>query len=470
MTDVKCVIHGEVRLIAAAMLFSLFCFRHAYAQEGVAKSPMRDISAKELVYDMKVGWNLGNTLDATTGGETGWGNPRTTQEMMDAVKEMGFKTVRIPVTWQGHFGGAPDYTIDRSWLDRVEEVANYVLRNSMYAIVNSHHDEWVSLQSWEKNSVADRLSKLWTQIAERFRDYGDYLVFEILNEPRQSVNEWTGGTPEARAILNEYHQAAVDAIRATGGNNASRFIMCCTHAATPSNEAIEELEIPDDNDPRIIVSLHTYYPNGFSFPENRNVTNWGSSEDRENVKKELDREYKAVEKKGGGTAVIGEWASAHKNNLSAREDHAEFYAREVRSRGMLPVWWDNGARDFGILNRNSRPPSWTWPTIAEALVRGAEAVPIAHHRQSAAYVPKEVVREMEQRADRLTYALSETAPVSLCIYTLQGKLIATPVESVQPAGNHKIALSRSVLPPGTYLLELKAGNCLVLKKSLFLRQ
>ena len=470
MTDVNCVARGEVRLIAVTMLFSLLCFRHAYAQEGVAKSPMRDMTAKELVYDMKVGWILGNTLDATTGGETGWGNPVTTQEMMDAVRKMGFKTVRIPVTWQGHFGGAPDYTIERSWLDRVEEIANYVLRDSMYAIVNTHHDEWISLRTSDKSTVADRLAKLWGQIALRFRDYSDYLVFEIMNEPRQSVNEWTGGTPEARAIINEYHQAAVDAIRATGGNNGTRFIMCCTHAATPSDEAIAGLEIPDDNDPRIIVSIHTYYPNEFSFPENRNVTNWGSSEDRENMMQELDREQIAVRNKGGGTAVIGEWASAHKNNLSAREDHAEFYAREVRSRGMLPIWWDNGAQDFGILNRQTNPPSWTWPTIAEALVRGAnEAAPIAIARKRTTSAAEGVVKKIRVQAGQLTYALSETAPVSLRIYSLQGKLIAAPVESVQPAGNHTIALSRSVLPPGTYLLELKAGNCLILEKSLFVR-
>jgi endoglucanase len=465
--SVVCITRGGVQFPVAVFICLFFCFHRGYAQ-GVAKSPMRDLTAKELVYDMKVGWNLGNTLDATTGGETGWGNPRTTQAMMDAVKKMGFKTVRIPVTWQGHFGGAPDYTIERSWLDRVEEIANYVLRDSMYAIVNTHHDEWISLRTSDKSTVADRVAKLWGQIALRFRDYSDYLVFEIMNEPRQSVNEWTGGTPEARAIINEYHQAAVDAIRATGGNNGTRFIMCCTHAATPSDEAIAGLEIPDDNDPRIIVSIHTYYPNEFSFPENRNVTNWGSSEDRENMMQELDREQIAVRNKGGGTAVIGEWASAHKNNLSAREDHAEFYAREVRSRGMLPIWWDNGAQDFGILNRQTNPPSWTWPTIAEALVQGAsEAVPVV--RKQAAGVPERVVSGIRVQAGRLAYSLSESVPVSLRIYSLQGKLIATPVRSVQRAGDHTVAISHNGLSSGSFLFELKTGNRFNLKKSIILR-
>jgi endoglucanase len=337
----------------------------------------------------------------------------------------------------------------------------------MYAIVNSHHDEWVRLYDSDKSTVADRLAKLWTQIAERFKDYSDYLIFETLNEPRQSVNEWTGGTPEARAILNEYHKAAVEAIRATGGKNASRFIMCCTHAATPSNEAIADLVIPNENDPNIIVSLHTYYPNEFSFPERGDVTNWGSSEDRDNVIKELGRERKAVENKGGGTAIIGEWASAHKNNLSAREDHAEFYAREARSRGMLSIWWDNGAHDFGLLDRRANPPRWTWPSIAEALVRGAsEAVPIQQKQKRSVPAADRVMKGLKVEAGILTYTLTESAPILLRLYSLQGKTITILVKSVQPAGNHRVATTHLALPSGSYLIELKAGSGFTLTKTI----
>ncbi|MBN1307655.1 MAG: glycoside hydrolase family 5 protein [Chitinispirillaceae bacterium] len=408
---------------------------------------------------MKVGWNLGNSLDATTGGETGWGNPRTTQAMIDAVKKMGFNTVRIPVTWQGHMGGSPNYTIDRAWLDRVEEIANYVLKNSMYAIVNSHHDEWVTLTAANKGTVADRLGKIWTQIAARFKDYSDYLIFETLNEPRQSVNEWTGGTHEARKILNEYHQAAVDAIRATGGNNASRLIMCCTHAATPSDTAIADLAIPDNNDPRIVVSLHTYFPNDFSFG---GQTSWGSSADQAEVLRELDRERRAVASKGGGTAIIGEWGSVDQNNLAARVAHAEFYARETRSRGMLPIWWDNGGRDFGILNRRANPPSWTWPTIAEALVRGASnAVAIKRHAPIMAGRPEP---RFVERAGILSYTLPEPSPVWLHVYTLQGKAVATRVISVQGAGNFTFPLRDMTVSSGSFIFKLKAGTCFTVKK------
>ena len=327
---------------------------------------MRDITPKQLVHDMKVGWNLGNTMEASPG-ETGWGNPVTTQAMMDAVKAMGFKTVRIPVTWQGHLGPAPDYTIDKAWLDRVQEIADYVLKDGMYAIVNTHHDGWIRLTAEGQAQGTNEAAKVWAQIATRFRDYSDYLILETFNEPKGRQNQYSGGTPEARAILNAYHLASVNAIRATGGNNAKRIIMCATHAATPSDAAIRDLVIPN-NDPRVIVSIHTYYPNGLSFG---GQTNWGSDGDKAAMRRELDREARDVAEKGSGAAVIGEWGSVSRVNLASRVAHAEYYAQQALSRGMATVWWDNGGRDFAILNRRANPVTWTWPTIAAALVRGA---------------------------------------------------------------------------------------------------
>jgi endoglucanase len=335
---------------------------HAQGAPGV----MRDLTPKQIVYDMKIGWNLGNTMEASPG-ETGWGNPKTTQAMMDAVKAMGFKTVRIPVTWQGHLGPAPDYTIDKAWLDRVEEIANYVLKDGMYAIVNTHHDGWIRLTAEGQTAGTNEAAKVWAQIATRFRDYSDYLILETFNEPKGRQNQYSGGTPEARAILNAYHLASVNAIRATGGNNAKRIIMCATHAATPSDPAIRDLVIPND-DPRVIVSIHTYYPNGLSFG---GQGSWGTEENKAAMRRELDREARDVAEKGSGAAVIGEWGSVSRVDLASRVAHAEYYAQQALSRGMATIWWDNGGRDFGILNRRADPVTWTWPTIAEALVRGA---------------------------------------------------------------------------------------------------
>jgi endoglucanase len=329
---------------------------------------MRNITAKQLVLDMKIGWNLGNTMEASPG-ETGWGNPVTTQAMIDALKAKGFKTVRIPITWSGHLGPAPDYTINKQWLDRVETIVNYVLKDGMYAIINTHHDGWIRLTPAGQEAGTAEAAKVWGQIAARFKDYSDYLIFETFNEPKGAQNQYSGGTPESRTVLNAYHLAAVNAIRATGGNNARRIIMCCTHAATPSDAAIQDLVIPN-NDPRIIVSIHTYYPGGLSFG---NQNSWGTDADKAAMRKELDREARDVSSKGGGTAVIGEWGSVSRVDLASRVAHAEYYAQQALSRGMASVWWDNGGGDFGILNRKSDPVSWRWPTIADALVRGASS-------------------------------------------------------------------------------------------------
>jgi endoglucanase len=335
---------------------------------------MRDIPSTQIVEEMLVGWNLGNTLDADPN-ETAWGNPQTTQGMIDAVRAAGFNTVRVPVTWMHHMDGPPGYTVDEQWLDRVEEVTNYVLSTGMYAIVNTHHEEWVSLMpNADHDEITRQIEQLWTQIATRFRDYGDRLVLETLNEPRTRDNtEWTGGTPEARRILNRYNLAAVNAIRATGGNNTLRHLMVPTHAANPSTETIEDLEVPN-HDPRIIVSLHTYYPYEVSLGGG---SEWGSNSDRTDMAEELDRIYDLLPARGRAV-VIGEWGTVHRNNTDVRVDHAETYARLVRERGMCPIWWDNGGLaagndGFGLLDRHAVPTDWAFEEIATALVDGVNA-------------------------------------------------------------------------------------------------
>jgi len=342
----------------------------AYSLFAASTSGMRDISAIDLVWDMKAGWNLGNTMDGNPG-ETSWGNPMTTQAMMDTVKAMGFNAVRIPVSWSGHFGGAPNYTIDAAWLNRVEQIVNYVLNDNMYAIVNTHHDtSWIIPTYAAEATSTDKLTKIWTQIANRFINYSDYLLFEIMNEPRVpgSAAEWSGGTAENRDVINHFDQAGLTAIRNTGGNNALRFVVITTNAATSMDVAINALVIP--NDSRVIVSQHTYYPYSFSM-DTAGTTTWGTASDKSACDAESDRLYNKFGK-NGIAVIIGEWGSINKNNTADRAVHAQYYANSVRNRGMLPVWWDNGGSGnggFGILNRNAN--SWSFPTIAQGLVAGA---------------------------------------------------------------------------------------------------
>jgi len=286
---------------------------------------MRDITSFDIVSEMAIGWNLGNSLDAEGPSETSWGNPVVTKAMIDEVSNRGFKTIRIPVTWRFHQGPSPDYILSQAWLDRVEEVVNYARANNMYVILNVHHeDTWIIPTYAEGDAVKPRLSKLWTQIATRFQNYSDYLIFETLNEPRyeETPQEWTGGTSEGRDMVNQYHQVALDAIRATGGNNPVRHVMISTYAASTLPVAINALKIPNNDD--------------------------------------------------GIPVVLGEWSSANLNNLSDRIVHAEYYANAAAQRGMPSVWWDNGKTgvsndDLGIFNRINR--TWVFDEIADVLVK-----------------------------------------------------------------------------------------------------
>ena len=307
-------------LAAASALFvlALLIDGDLHAQGGT----MRGLTRQQVVCDMFVGWNLGNSMDCTTGDETGWGNPPTTQAMMDAVKAMGFNTVRIPVTWESHLGPAPSYTIDKAWLDRVEVIANYVLGTGMYAIVNTHHDAWIVLTTSGQAAGVAEATAVWTQIATRFRDYGDHLILETFNEPHGTTNAYSGGNTSQRAVLNAYNAAALAAIRGTGGNNATRFVMLPTHGASPPTIAISELVIPN-NDPNVLISIHTYDPNGFSL--NGSPTTWGSASDKSSIDDNLTREVGDVAAKGT-VPVIGEWGSVAPDDLAPRGRASTSYA------------------------------------------------------------------------------------------------------------------------------------------------
>jgi len=365
-----------------ALLFSLtFLFvtllGNANVFASTANTGMRDISALELTKEMRLGWNLGNTMDAfgTTGlnTETYWGNPTTTKAMIDKVKATGFNTVRIPVTWTGHIDSAPDYAIDEAWLNRVEEIVNYVLDNDMYAIINLHHEEhdWLIPTYENQDKATEQITKLWEQIAARFKNYSDYLIFEAMNEPRviDSSSEWTGGTYENHDVINKLNLAAVNTIRYSGGNNGERFIMIPTHAACAINNAVNNLVIPN-NDRRVIVSIHSYSPYQFCMVSTSNLT-WGTQNDKASLSSEFDALYNKFIR-NGIAVVIGEFGTIDKNNLSSRVTHAQYYVQEAKKRGIPVIWWDNGyygpgdSDSYALLNRNAL--TWYYPDIVQALV------------------------------------------------------------------------------------------------------
>lgn len=338
---------------------------------------MRDITPTELVSEIKAGWNLGNTFDAFgksgVEAETSWGNPKTTKEMIDAVCEKGFNAIRIPVTYADHMGPAPDYTVEPEWFDRVEEVINYALDDGMYVIINTHHEEaWRIPDDAHIDAVDAQNKALWTQIAERFKDYGDHLIFEGLNEPRVKggEKEWEGGTAEGRACLDRLNQTFVDAVRATGGNNEKRLLLITTFASSHVNVTISTLKIPEDE--HIAVSIHAYTPYVFTYVNDQSSATdvWDGSltKDITGVMTDLWRVFLSKDI----PVLLTEYGAEDKNkNTEEVRKWVVDYVSKATTRGIPCFWWDNGIYDqsgekFAIFDRKNL--SWYREEVVDAII------------------------------------------------------------------------------------------------------
>lgn len=353
---------------------------NAPVAETVILKEIRDITAAELVGEIKIGWNLGNTLDATGNGssissETSWGNPITTEDMIKTVKNAGFNIIRIPTTWENHLGPAPDYTINEDWFYRVQTIVDYAINNDMYVILNMHHEEWhfPSYDNLEAAKVI--LTKAWEQIAGRFQAYDEHLIFEGMNEPRMKGTnlEWNGGNEEARDIINQLNAAFIETIRNAEGNNPLRHLMIPCYAASADPKVWKDFVVPDDD--KIIVSIHAYTP--YNFTLNKTGTSeWSTATlndtlELDNLVKNLYNNF--VSK--GKPVIIGEFGAMNKDNLEARVAWSEYYIKKAAEVGIPCIWWDNGAFSgsgelFGILKRKTL--AWEHPAIVEALMKGLE--------------------------------------------------------------------------------------------------
>lgn len=345
--------------------------------------PMRDISSMELISEMKIGWNLGNTFDSTIGSpngqetpadwETAWGQPETTKKMIDSVKAQGFNVLRIPVTWEGKFGEAPDYTINPDWLARVKEVVDYGFDNDMFVIINLHHEEWNYPDAGHEAEADAILRALWSQIADYFADYNEKLIFEGMNEPRlkNTPMEWNGGNEEARAVINRWNAAFVETIRSKGGNNKLRHLMIPTYAASTMQQVLGDFEIPDDD--KVIVSVHAYLPYNFALAEPSGaVSEW--SADNPADTRDIDNLFAVLKElyiDNGRAVIIGEFGSRNRMNTAARADCARYYVSRAAETGIPCIWWDNNAfvgngENFGLFDRKSY--EWRYPEIMKAMM------------------------------------------------------------------------------------------------------
>ena len=231
------------------------------------------LTATQILEDINVGWNLGNSLDSCVANgrsvqtdntayfETAWGNPIVTKELIDLVHTAGFKAIRIPVTWyyNTYANESSDCNIRNAWMERVAQVVDYALANDMYVILDSHHDNpiiWAQLE--DVGIVAKNTTDLWLQIAVRFRDYDSRLMFEGFNEINNKQNNWKYSN-ESAVACNYLNQVFVNTVRSTGGNNATRVLICGTYICENSKTVLDSFILPVDSvDDRLIVDVHSY--------------------------------------------------------------------------------------------------------------------------------------------------------------------------------------------------------------------
>ena len=348
---------------------------------GGSDNPSTDETAMEFVNHIKLGWNLGNTLDAKINGaynspqqaETAWGNPQTSKAMIDAVKAAGFNTVRVPVSWGEKMNS--NYEIDSAWMNRVQEIVDYVIDNDMYCILNIHHDNDISSShpyfypdSAHYTESEKFVTSVWTQVSERFKNYNNHLIFETLNEPRLvgHTNEWwinpsSADCQDAMSCINKLNAAALGVIRKSGENNEKRFVMLPSYAASPDEANLNGVQLPDDD--HIIASAHAYNPQPFAL-QVMGTNKWSESNGSDTGA--ITAAFANLKKRyldNGIPVIIGEFGAMNKTNEDDRAAWAKYYVSNANKLGMACVWWDNNyfeppvneqsGESFGLLRRSS---------------------------------------------------------------------------------------------------------------------
>ncbi len=350
---------------------------------------IRGDSVEDIMLAMGMGWNLGNQMDAyegTTPDETCWKNGECTQATMDAVVAAGFRTVRIPVTWLDKVTKNSDgtYSIDDTWLNRVAEIVGYCENAGLNAIVNIHHDGaadkyedgphfWLNIKAAAadatKNAeIEEQIEAMWTIIAEKFKDKGDFLMFEGFNEIHDGGWGWSGASDLAtqRKILNEWNQIFVNSVRATGSNNTDRWLGCPSYVANPSF-AVSYWEMPTDPANHIMVAVHDYDPNDLclygtskSWGHNSSYTStWGFKES------DLTDTFKSLYDKFIVNEIpvyFGEMGCVKLSTDASVEAwrlyYLEYFVKAAKTYGLAPIYWDNGGtgtgeNEFGIINHST---------------------------------------------------------------------------------------------------------------------
>lgn len=387
---------------------------------GTSANAQEFESVYDAVENMRIGWNLGNTLDSNSGDtlhmwmewnpvvdtyETGWGQKKTTRALIHMFKEAGFNAIRVPVTWYPHMGIKSDgsccqvsigggyemvwyqskwksHKVDAAWMNRVKEIVDYVIDEGMYCILNVHHDtgtantHWIIADEESYDTQYERFEDLWTQIATTFRDYGEHLLFEGYNEMTDIANSWcfasfaaSGGYNAAMArsaynAVNLYAQSFVDAVRATGGNNSQRNLVVSTYAACAGEgnwsshlkDPLTNMKLPLDD-----VEEHIAFE-VHSYPD---ISSLSSA--KQSVVSMMKQLSNTLGKKA--PVIIGEWGTSDGNDYKNRHDDklafSRYFVEQAKKYGIATFHW------MGLSDGDSRAvPAFNEADLKDAIVKG----------------------------------------------------------------------------------------------------
>ncbi|MGN1156018.1 MAG: cellulase family glycosylhydrolase [Agathobacter sp.] len=320
--------------------------------------PFRVLNVNEMVAEMGTGWNLGNTMDGHSGmtpNEILWQNDKTTQKLIDAVHDMGFNTVRIPVTWGKMINS--DYSIKDKWLSRVQDIVDYAIAQDMYVIINIHHDGadqagWLNIATNDMDKLYEKFAGVWNTIATRFKDYDEHLIFESMNEvysglEKADVEAYGFSTVEAydNYVIMQLNQIFVNTVRSTGSNNELRWLSVpgrYTNIEIMTNEKYGFKMPADTVENRMFAAVH-YYDWEFGMAETVRVVEFNS-----NLVNNFVTEINKVISKftsQGIPVIMGEYGAINKNNPEQRAYHNEIMNVVMREAGVVPVYWDQGWYD-----------------------------------------------------------------------------------------------------------------------------
>lgn len=354
-----------------------------YTESDYQREPVSGKTAIDYLRDEKIvcGWNLGSTMDAHMNGiafETAWSNPAVNQELMNGVKAAGFDIIRIPITWMGNFGSAPDYRIMTNYLKRAAEIIGMARNAGLKVIINMHHDGatetggkdtgWLSvarasLNQAQYEAITAQYARIWQQIAIYFKNYGDWLIFESFNELHDG--SWqNAGDFRYLLTVNKWNQVFVDAVRSTGSNNETRYLMTGAYCNDNHQALSPAFALPQDTAAdKLIVSFHYYYPSNFTL--NSRSASWGTPADKEKVESDFAPfKEKFIDKNipviiGECGAVLQLYPGDPAKETQARQSRFEYIPyvfSAAKKYGLIPVYWDNGVTSgnyekFGLLNR-----------------------------------------------------------------------------------------------------------------------